>query len=210
MMKVDSSDIVSIGCHICFEDYSSSEAHRMPKVIPCGHTLCLHCLQLLFKKWPSPDCPFCSETIPLPLKKIPTNFGILDIMNDMHQTTSATRIAQHSTESHPCKRRKIVTPRIHVDDIVERGPDWKWGDQDGGAGHRGIVMDTRVGDNNVRVMWDTTATENFYRWGQDGCYDLKVCVPANRASNLSVISRADDYPEKNPRSRKDLVLRKSS
>ena len=209
-MKVDSPAILSIGCHICFEDYSSSDLVRLPKVIPCGHSLCFYCLHRLFKKWPSPTCPFCADAIPGPLKKIPTNFGILDIMNDVNEVKSKSSTNHVATGTQPCKRRKIVTPRIHVDDIVERGPDWKWGDQDGGAGHRGIVMDTKVGDSLVRVMWDTTATENVYRWGEDGCYDLKVCVSSHQASNFSEITELDIFPAKASLSKTPSTMRRKN
>ena len=65
---------------------------------------------------------------------------------------------------------------IEVGLRVVRGPDWKWGDQDGGEGHLGTVIEsgeeTAVG-RVVLVLWDTGNRSN-YRCGLEGSYDLKV------------------------------------
>ena len=60
---------------------------------------------------------------------------------------------------------------------VVRGPDWKWGDQDGGEGCLGTVAES--GDKSetpegvVIVQWDNGNRCN-YRCGLEGKYDLKV------------------------------------
>lgn len=59
---------------------------------------------------------------------------------------------------------------------VVRGPDWKWGDQDGGEGCLGTVSE--IGDEvaagrAVVVLWDNGNRSN-YRCGIEGKYDLKV------------------------------------
>jgi hypothetical protein len=63
--------------------------------------------------------------------------------------------------------------QINLGDEVERGPDWKYGDQDGGAGGRGIV--TKFGDDGrgiqVYVLWHHGRQAN-YRWGY--AYDLTI------------------------------------
>ena len=61
---------------------------------------------------------------------------------------------------------------------VVRGPDWIWGDQDGGEGGVGTVVDYGLGenggfDNTVMVYWDTGKLAN-YRAGYNGKYDLLV------------------------------------
>lgn len=54
---------------------------------------------------------------------------------------------------------------------VSRGPDWKWGEQDGNG--EGKII-SEVGDDGwVRVEWDTGAT-NSYRMGKEGQYDLQL------------------------------------
>jgi len=55
-------------------------------------------------------------------------------------------------------------------DLVVRGPDWEWGNQDGGNGSPGIVTELAVG--RVRVKW-FTGGENYYRMGAEGKTDLK-------------------------------------
>ena len=78
---------------------------------------------------------------------------------------------------------------------VVRGPNWKWGDQDGGEGFLGTVVDSQGGvetedgvtmGKGVVVQWDCGNRSN-YRCGVDGQYDLRVCDSApsgTKPSNL--------------------------
>ena len=43
---------------------------------------------------------------------------------------------------------------------VVRGPDWKWGDQDGGEGHLGTVVEI-VSKTEVVVQWDHGTRTNY-------------------------------------------------
>lgn len=60
---------------------------------------------------------------------------------------------------------------------VVRGPDWMWGDQDGGEGNVGTVVhlggNNGVPDETVLVYWDSGKQAN-YRAGYSGKYDLRV------------------------------------
>ena len=61
---------------------------------------------------------------------------------------------------------------------VVRGPDWEWGDQDGGEGHVGIVVEVGEpsvsdGGRAVVVQWDCRERSR-YRCGLEGKYDLRV------------------------------------
>ena len=59
---------------------------------------------------------------------------------------------------------------------VVRGPDWRWGDQDGGEGHVGTVVEVGEPCNDgvgAVVQWDC-GERCKYRCGQDGKYDLRV------------------------------------
>lgn len=63
---------------------------------------------------------------------------------------------------------------------VVRGPDWKWGEQDGGEGCVGTLAevsggteDGRVSGRAVVVQWDAGNRCN-YRCGIDEQYDLRV------------------------------------
>ena len=53
---------------------------------------------------------------------------------------------------------------------VVRGPDWDYGNQDGGAGTVGEVTDIG-GNSTVYVKWPNEEIYE-YRWGMDGKYDL--------------------------------------
>ena len=66
---------------------------------------------------------------------------------------------------------------------VVRGPDWMWGDEDGGEGHVGTVVDVERPDptslkgnsapKSVTVQWDC-GTRSRYSCGSGEKYDLKV------------------------------------
>lgn len=67
---------------------------------------------------------------------------------------------------------------------VVRGPNWRWGDQDGGEGHVGTVIEVqqagRRGDSEstktpcvVTVQWDC-GNRCRYRCGIEDKYDLRV------------------------------------
>lgn len=71
--------------------------------------------------------------------------------------------------------RVLRREKIAVGCLVERGPDWKWLDQDGGKNNIGSVY--RVNKNNtVHVRWPN-GTKSNYRFGYDGKYDVSLCDP---------------------------------
>lgn len=53
---------------------------------------------------------------------------------------------------------------------VIRGPDWKWGGQDGGEGHLGTVRNCKSSKEMV-VVWDNGTTA---RYRCRGAYDLRI------------------------------------
>ena len=61
---------------------------------------------------------------------------------------------------------------------VKRGRDWRWGDQDGGAGNMGtVVVDVGlVGVGWASVRWDDAEGQSTYRVGHKGACDLAVLV----------------------------------
>ncbi|XP_067951450.1 E3 ubiquitin-protein ligase MIB2-like [Watersipora subatra] len=63
---------------------------------------------------------------------------------------------------------------------VERGPAWEWGNQDGGDGKQGKVLDIRGWDTETErsvanIIWQS-GTANVYRLGHKGKADLKYRV----------------------------------
>ncbi|KAE8749180.1 hypothetical protein FOCC_FOCC004087, partial [Frankliniella occidentalis] len=61
---------------------------------------------------------------------------------------------------------------------VVRGPDWKWGEQDGKPPGQGTVVSNGVLRDSVAVVrWDQGKHENQYRMSQSkGLYDLKLAA----------------------------------
>jgi len=68
--------------------------------------------------------------------------------------------------------------RLKRGDRVRRGPDWRWGQQDGGPDGRGTVISMQTwsghGGKGVNVRWDN-GTTNVYRFGFRDCYDVVRC-----------------------------------
>ena len=69
---------------------------------------------------------------------------------------------------------------------VVRGPDWPWGDQDGGEGHVGTVVEVGQDGRSVVVQWDC-GNRCRYRCGEEGKYDLRVfdSAPTGELCNTS-------------------------
>ena len=64
---------------------------------------------------------------------------------------------------------------------VVRGPDWKWGSQDGGEGGVGTVVHITISLITAPVLcvqWDSGG-KAVYRAGVDGKYDLRILNSAN-------------------------------
>uniref|UniRef100_UPI00398E4BB9 E3 ubiquitin-protein ligase MIB2 n=1 Tax=Pristiophorus japonicus TaxID=55135 RepID=UPI00398E4BB9 len=77
---------------------------------------------------------------------------------------------------------RIVLKGIFQGSKVVRGPDWDWGNQDGGEGKIGKVVDIRGWDTESgrsvsSVTW-SNGTTNVYRMGHKGKVDLKYMTDA--------------------------------
>lgn len=68
---------------------------------------------------------------------------------------------------------------------VVRGPDWRWGKQDGGEGHVGTVRNFES-NQEVVVVWDNGTAAN-YRCS--GIYDLRI-LDSSPTGKLSTCSRS--------------------
>ncbi|EFN80905.1 E3 ubiquitin-protein ligase MIB2 isoform X2 [Harpegnathos saltator] len=102
-------------------------------------------------------------------------------MGDVHDLThtfkrfqTANAVGVQLTPREGCT--KMPLKGIFIGAKVIRGPDWEWGNQDGGRGKTGRVMDIRGWDNEscrsvATVTWSTGST-NVYRLGYKGCVDL--------------------------------------
>lgn len=56
---------------------------------------------------------------------------------------------------------------------VVRGPDWEGGDQDGGEGFVGTVVELEEGSGIVKVQWDAGLRQP-YHCGRGGKYELRI------------------------------------
>ena len=72
---------------------------------------------------------------------------------------------------------------------VVRGPNWSWGDQDGGEGYVGTVVEVGQGGGSVVVQWDS-GNRCRYRCGEEGKYDLRVFDSA--PTGESAVAREND------------------
>ena len=75
----------------------------------------------------------------------------------------------------------LVTPELASNGLlVERGRDWMWGDQDGGAGCVGTLHKPSLVDEGFwQVQWNKTGETHIYRVGTmttfgARAYDLQV------------------------------------
>ncbi|XP_068186458.1 E3 ubiquitin-protein ligase MIB2 isoform X1 [Antennarius striatus] len=103
-------------------------------------------------------------------------------MNNKHDLSHAFERYEtaHSQPVSLASRQNL--PRIILKGIfqgvkVVRGPDWDWGNQDGGEGKVGKVVDIRGWDTEsgrsvASVTW-SNGTTNVYRMGHKGKVDLK-------------------------------------
>ena len=74
-----------------------------------------------------------------------------------------------------------AVPAILPGSIVERGPSWKWLEQDGGTGSRGIVVPGGGLEGWVRVEWFKTPANNYRNGAEGGSRDLKLVADTTHA-----------------------------
>jgi hypothetical protein len=68
-------------------------------------------------------------------------------------------------------------PPIKVGDLVKRGLDWKWGDQDGNG--NGTAIATLDHEGWIFVQWNASG-KNKYRYSeQAGGHDIELCSQSN-------------------------------
>ena len=77
---------------------------------------------------------------------------------------------------------------------VVRGPDWKWGKQDGGEGHIGTVRNFESPEEVV-VVWDNGTAAN-YRCA--GAFDLRILDSAPTGENALILSDRMTWPRPGP------------
>ncbi|XP_052701639.1 uncharacterized protein LOC128178484 [Crassostrea angulata] len=96
-----------------------------------------------------------------------------------------------------CDDPRILLQRekIAVGCLVQRGPDWKWFDQDGGEGNIGSVYRVKD-DKTVHVRWPNGKKSN-YRFGYDGNYDVSLCDPFDENIMRRMKEQRNDWSKNN-------------
>ncbi|XP_072888522.1 E3 ubiquitin-protein ligase MIB2 isoform X3 [Hemitrygon akajei] len=97
---------------------------------------------------------------------------------ERHETAHSQPVPVSPRQNLP----RIVLKGIFQGSKVVRGTDWDWGNQDGGEGKIGKVMDIRGWDTESgrsvsRVTW-SNGTTNVYRMGHKGKVDLMYVTDA--------------------------------
>jgi hypothetical protein len=91
------------------------------------------------------------------------------VMEDVALATAVQMGAGAST-SEEGGATLVRVSSLHVGDRVRRGPDWRWGDQDGGTGNAGTITEVDS-DGWALVKWDKGGS-NKYRTEKAGGTDL--------------------------------------
>ena len=94
---------------------------------------------------------------------------------------SGASISTAASSSNTNTRSVRINVMEGVGARVVRGPDWKWGKQDGGEGHIGTVRNFESPEEVV-VVWDNGTAAN-YRCA--GAYDLRIMDSAPTGENFS-------------------------
>lgn len=67
-------------CGICFQRFSFRHGRRKPKVLPCGHSLCVDCVTAVFSR--ARQCPTCRVPVPYGVEvgSLPSNYSLLEVL----------------------------------------------------------------------------------------------------------------------------------
>eukprot|EP01041_Mallomonas_annulata_P011597 gene11597-biopygen5641 len=69
----------------------------------------------------------------------------------------------------------VFIPKVlSVGDKVVRGKNWQWGNQDGGEGKTGVVLDLPDISGLINIQWDASGNIYSYRYGNDNLYDVQA------------------------------------
>mmetsp|Transcript_153966 Transcript_153966/g.493624 ORF Transcript_153966/g.493624 Transcript_153966/m.493624 type:complete len:1296 (-) Transcript_153966:324-4211(-) len=86
--------------------------------------------------------------------------------------------ARASPTSPSLKSGQLISgDNVQVGIEVERGPSWTWGNQDGGLGGLGRIVQVSGDPSWATVQW-RAGGKNRYRIGTQGKHDLKACPGA--------------------------------
>ncbi|XP_064103882.1 uncharacterized protein LOC135213700 isoform X2 [Macrobrachium nipponense] len=88
-------------CEICTQPYNNQE--RRPTLLPdCGHTFCKECL--IKSRRRNHSCPTCRKICYTDIERLPTNYSILDIMNEELEKKKKRNAKCENFDDDDCKR----------------------------------------------------------------------------------------------------------
>lgn len=112
----------SLDCPVCLSELV------LPRVAPCGHTLCSTCLSALFAHERRPACPVCRKRIRVAVEKLPVNFLVKAVVEARVVARGDGAWQQYRTNEEEAKR--VVMPLNETDrtrDVVAQlRPAWNW------------------------------------------------------------------------------------
>ncbi|XP_077981348.1 E3 ubiquitin-protein ligase TRIM45-like [Glandiceps talaboti] len=82
-----------LSCSICLEQY------KLPKLLPCHHTFCLHCLETLVKKKGILNCPTCQQEVDIP------SGGVAALKNNFFMNTLLEVVEKRTEEAKKTQRK---------------------------------------------------------------------------------------------------------
>lgn len=68
-----------LACKICYDPFTECGSHT-PMVMKCGHSVCLQCVGMIYKKRSAIICPFCNSSVRAQPKTLPKNFDIISML----------------------------------------------------------------------------------------------------------------------------------
>ncbi|XP_071958694.1 RING finger protein nhl-1-like [Antedon mediterranea] len=114
-------------CPVCFEEYHL--VTKLPKMLPCQHTLCLSCLMRLKKKDHRIKCPVCRTWHCVPiggLETIANNITLIGVLESQSGTVSSVPLDVLERRTSMLERINSVYEK-HADDTficsVNTNPD---------------------------------------------------------------------------------------
>ncbi|CAI2329560.1 unnamed protein product [Caenorhabditis sp. 36 PRJEB53466] len=69
-------------CAICTENYSAHDERRIPRILPCYHTLCHSCAQQILSNT-CLKCPFCTKNVQIyDVNQLARNFALIQVIEE--------------------------------------------------------------------------------------------------------------------------------
>ncbi|CAG0892848.1 unnamed protein product [Darwinula stevensoni] len=124
----------ALACKICEEGFRA-EGDRVPRLLPCGHTLCHSCLEMLAQRGPTVLCPFDRSAAAIGLEGVyglKKNFVLLEILDQglsLLKFNSGSKLKSHGIErAYLASQRKGIFPfstskfqyEIHFEKMVQK------------------------------------------------------------------------------------------